>query len=133
MGLVLLALIAVGCGGSDRPGGNVVNQGPVTLQDVQNSIFSPSCATIGCHQGGSPPMGLDLSSGEALANILGVPSAERPEFDRIEPFNATDSYLYMKVSGDPRILGDPMPAQGSALSSQRLQLLEDWIDEGAHP
>jgi len=131
--VVTLALIAVGCGGGNGTGGVVGGQGSVTFLQVQASVFTPNCAITGCHVGSGAPFGLDLSEGQAFGNIVGVPSSELPAFDRIDPFNAADSYLFMKVSGDPRILGDPMPALGVPLSSQKQSLLEDWITEGANP
>ncbi len=130
--VVALALGAAGCGGSGGPGGAVVPPTP-TFQDVQASIFTPHCALSGCHVSPGAPFNLDLSAGAAYGNVLNVSSAELPAFDRIEPSLAQDSYLYMKVSGDPRILGDPMPALGPPLSAQKLQLLADWIAQGATP
>jgi hypothetical protein len=128
----LLPLLAVALAGCVDPRGtrSVVQTGPTTLQAVQVSIFTPRCATSGCHVSGAP-FGLDLRSGLTAGNTIGVASAELPGFARITPFDATNSYLYMKVSGDPRLLGDPMPAQGPLLTSQQLQLVADWINAGA--
>lgn len=130
--IVLLPALA-GCGGTDRPG--VVGSDPsaVTYAQVQDAIFTPSCAVTGCHVAGSAPFGLDLSTGQSMANIVSVPSAEVPAYDRIDPFDPADSYLYMKVTGDPRILGDQMPALGPPLSGPKIRLLEDWIGQGANP
>lgn len=125
----VLALALAGCV-DPRGTQSVVQTGPTTLQAVQVAIFTPRCATSGCHVSGAP-FGLDLSSGLTAGNTIGVASAELPGFSRITPFDATNSYLYMKVSGDPRLLGDPMPAQGPLLSSQQLQLIADWINAGA--
>ena len=49
------------------------------------------------------------------------------------PGNAGDSYLYMKITGDGRISGDPMPFEGDALSAAKIRLIENWIDQGALP
>ena len=38
-----------------------------------------------------------------------------------------------KITDDPRIQGDAMPPQGTRLSSQRVQLIQDWIVQGANP
>jgi len=130
--LVAWTLGVVGCGGGSGGGGVVVPPSP-TLQAVQAAIFTPHCAISGCHVGAGAPFGLDLSDGAAYGNLVNVPSAELPAFDRIEPSVAEDSYLFMKVSDDPRMLGDPMPALGSPLSAQKLQLLADWIGQGANP
>ena len=127
-----LALAAAGCNGTD-PAGPISGSEAVTLATVQSSVFSPSCAVSGCHIGASAPFGLDLSQGNAMGNVRNVPSAEVPEYDRIEPGRAFESYLYMKVTADERIQGDPMPAGGGSLSAGQLDLLRRWIEEGANP
>jgi hypothetical protein len=67
----------------------------------------------------------------SAANIVGVPSVEDPGRLRVEPGDAVDSYLYMKLVADPRILGDPMPAESGPLTAGELNLIEAWIDQGA--
>ncbi|HKQ61369.1 MAG TPA: hypothetical protein VJS92_08745 [Candidatus Polarisedimenticolaceae bacterium] len=128
LALVALALGATACGGG-ADGGAV--QSGVTLLDVQVQVFTPHCALSGCHTGPGAPLGLDLSAGAAAGNIVGVASAESPALMRIEPFDAVNSYLYMKVTADPRILGDPMPLTGGPLSASDVQLIADWIGQGA--
>ena len=129
--IVSLGLACAGCGGGDSPGGMTQNTGPVTIQTVQAAVFSPSCAVSMCHIGGGAPFGLDLSQGQALGNLRDVASSEMPQFYRVERFEPDDSYLYMKVIADPRISGDPMPAQGSLTASQ-ISLLRQWIEQGAN-
>lgn len=129
----VLVLVAAGCGGSSDPAGTVLNSGQVTFQQVQDSIFTPSCALSGCHGDAGAPFGLELGAGEAYGNIVGVAAAELPAYLRVEPGNPADSYLFMKVIDDPRIQGDMMPSQGTPLSAQRVRLLEDWIAQGANP
>ena len=70
-----------------------------------------------------------------MGNTVGIPSFELPEYDRVDPRNSADSYVYMKVTGDPRILGDPMPPLGLApqLTDQQRDLLRQWIEQGANP
>ena len=126
------ALIAVGCAGSSGPG-EFIGGAPSTYRQVQDTIFTPSCATNGCHAGNTAPHGLDLTSSQALANLINVDSIELPLYDRISPGDATDSYLFMKVTGDGRIEGDPMPAFAPQLGADKLQLLQDWIEQGANP
>jgi len=140
--LVALGVVAAGCGGGSggaggsqdlgSSGGVLPTEKSVSADQVQNAIFTPRCATPGCHVGADAPFGLDLSVGEAAGNLIGVDSAEVPEYMRVEPFDANDSYLYMKLVDDPRIGGDPMPAFGPPLSGTELALVEDWIDQGAN-
>lgn len=134
-GGLLLAGVGVGgagCGGNS--GGDLgasQDADEVRLLDVQAAVFSPRCAVPTCHVGAGAPFDLDLSSGESEGNLVQVSSAEVPAYKRVKPKNAADSYLYMKLSGDPRILGDPMPASGGPLSAGELRLIEDWIEQGA--
>jgi hypothetical protein len=126
----VLALVGAACGGSSG-GGVVDDDGTVKVLDVQSQVFTPRCALSGCHVGPDAPFGLDLSAGNAHGNLIEVPSAELPAHLRVEPHDAHDSYLYMKLAADPRILGDPMPAEGAPLGPGELALIEDWIEQGA--
>ena len=129
--LLSVALASAGCGGGGS-GGGVIPSATVTLADVQTQVFSPRCALSGCHAGSGAPFGLDLSSGAAAGNLIDVASAELPSLLRVEPGDAANSYLYMKVSADPRINGDPMPLNRPPLNAADLELIEAWINQGAH-
>jgi hypothetical protein len=124
--------LAAGCGGGD-PAGDVVGQpAVVSALEVQTRVFTPRCALSGCHVGAGAPMDLDLSSVTlSTANTVGVASLEVPALMRVAPNDAPNSYLYRKVSGDPTIQGDPMPASGPPLNATELALIEAWIEQGA--
>jgi hypothetical protein len=102
-----------------------------TLTQVQQQIFTQSCAFSGCHGGSSPQQGMDLREGAAFSNIVNVASSERPSLDRIEPSDPDNSYLYLKVIGDSSISGSRMPRGAPALSQNLIDLLRDWIERGA--
>ena len=129
--MALGALLLAGCvdNGGTR---NVVQTGPTTLSAVQATVFTPRCATSGCHQQGGP-FGLDLSNGATFGTTVGVSAAEMPSLARVTPFDAANSYLYMKVAGDPRINGDVMPLNAPPLTTEQLRVIETWINEGALP
>jgi hypothetical protein len=122
---------AASCGGgSDRIHGSA--PGSPTLLEVQAQVLTPRCAVSGCHVTASAPLGLDMSSVSAsAANLIGVPSTEQPAVLRVAPGDSANSYMYWKVSGNPNIGGDPMPASGGPLSPADLDLLAAWIDGGA--
>ncbi len=132
MVVVALGLAATGCSGSGGGTGALLAPGAnARLIDVQAQVFSPRCALSGCHTGTGAQLGLNLSSGSTAATAVGVSSVEVPGLLRVDPYNATDSYLYMKITGDPRIEGDPMPQAGTPLNAADLALVRDWIDQGA--
>lgn len=137
MNLVRLSAVAImasaaACGGGSDP---VVNggAGAPTLVQVQSQILTPHCALSGCHVGGAgAPFGLDMSSVSASsASLIGVASAEIPGMSRVAPGDSANSYMYWKLSGNPNILGDPMPASGGPLNAGQLALIASWIDGGA--
>jgi hypothetical protein len=66
-------------------------------------------------------------------NLVNVPSYEEPSHMRVLPGNPEESYLYMKVRNDPRIMGARMPVNGPPLGSADLETLRGWIEAGAPP
>lgn len=102
-----------------------------TLTEIQDTIFTPRCAFDGCHAGPLPQQGMDLSPGVARGSIVGVPSAELTMLDRVEPGDPTNSYLWMKLAGDARIVGERMPFGGPYLSDEEIERVRSWIAAGA--
>lgn len=123
---------------SDRPNGFEVGDeggggggGGVSFASAVQPIFSTSCATAGCHSSGSAAAGLVLASGSAFANLVNVPSSQRPELDRIEPGNPDTSYLVMKIRGDSGIQGGRMPLNRTPLTQSQVDTIVNWVLEGA--
>lgn len=130
------ALLAASCGGDgviDSSMGTMPPTGTVSLNDVQTAVFTPSCAFSGCHLDAAAPFGLDLSDGRSFGNLVNVPSAEVPTVLRVSPGRPTESYLYLKLIGDPSIAFDRMPLIGGPLPADRIELVRIWIEEGANP
>ena len=126
-----LTVVLSACGGGSSLGVIPAPVEQATFAVVQTQIFTPNCAIAGCHVASTAPFGLDLSAGASYANLVGVDSAEVPTFQLVRPGTSSDSYLYMKLTADPRILGDPMPLLRSPLSEADLLLLRLWIEQGA--
>jgi len=101
-----------------------------TLTQLQTEVFTPSCAVSGCHTGGSPPQGLNLSAGQTFGNTVNVPASEVPSLDRIEPGDPDASYLVRKVEGTASV-GGRMPLGGPPLSNSQIQAIRDWVSAGA--
>ncbi len=131
---VLASLAAlVGCGGDGvlKDGSIVPPSGGVTFASLQDAVFTPRCALPGCHAGPGAPLGLDLSKGQAYGCLVGVASVELPSFQRVAPGRSADSYVVMKLSGDPRIAGERMPFGGPYLDLATVDEIRKWIDAGA--
>ncbi|MGD8418782.1 MAG: hypothetical protein PVH91_17090, partial [Pseudomonadales bacterium] len=124
---VLLDGDADGSAGGDYVGSFTVNTAP-TFGQVQQ-VFTNNCAFSGCHAGASPQQGMDLSEGQAYANIVNVPSQEMPSLDRIEPGDPDNSYLVRKIEGTGLL--ERMPAGSPPLSDATIQLIRDWVSAGA--
>jgi hypothetical protein len=130
--LSCLLVAAVSCGGDGvivDTGGPPAGEAP-TLASLQSSFFSPKCALPACHAAPSPQQGMELSPGHTYVLTVGVDSTELPAFERVASGNAADSYLYMKLAGDPRIVGDRMPLDGIATAAE-IEAVRAWIDAGA--
>jgi hypothetical protein len=128
-----LALAAASCAGDGVVESGAAPPPAPTLSALQADIFTPRCALRGgfCHVSPQPAQGMDLSAGNTFLSTVGVDSVELSGFKRISPGNAADSYLYMKVAGDPRIVPPQMPLVGNLLSPAELAAVRAWIDAGA--
>jgi hypothetical protein len=134
--LVLFTLLLfMACGRLKEPtdpglGGGEPIDPTATFTRVQNEIFTPTCAQLGCHD----PLGrqetLILSPGRSYAMIVGVASIETPSIKRIAPSDPASSYMYRKITG-AGITGDRMPQGGPYLTDAQTKLMRDWIRRGA--
>jgi hypothetical protein len=110
----------------------VQNTTPVTLTQIWTQVFNQSCS--GCHSGPTSdnlPSGMDLSSAAASYDALvDIPSLQRP-LDRVEPLLPDDSYLIRKLEGGPDIFGSRMPQGGPFLDQATIDMIRQWITEGA--
>ncbi len=135
-GAVLLAagamLLSTSCGGDGviGPGAGPPPGTSPTLTSLQASIFTTQCALPGCHIGPGAEQGMDLSAGKTYVYTVDVDSVELSAFKRVARGVAVDSYLYMKIAGDPRIVENRMPP-GVTLSAAEIDAVRDWIDAGA--
>jgi predicted small lipoprotein YifL len=89
-------------------------------------IFQAHCWV--CH----PPMGggMDLTEGMAYSELVGVTSNGYDPAVRVSPGNVEASVLWHKISfsGD---FGLGMPPNGAPLSSDEIETIQLWIEQGA--
>jgi hypothetical protein len=106
------------------------------LARIQAEIFTPSCATAGCHvPGGSAPMSLTAAqtSYAALVAVGAVNSTARAANKRrVMPGQPDQSFLVQKLTGQLQFgEGDPMPQNAPPLSRDQIDLIRLWISQGA--
>ena len=132
-GLSLLLLGACGnletITGPDGVSGDPIDQ-TATLTRVQNEIFTPTCARIGCHDALGQQSQLVLTSGRSFEQTVNRASVEMPSLMRVQPNDPANSYLYRKITG-ANITGDRMPQTLPPLSDAQIKLVRDWIRRGA--
>ncbi len=138
LGLTIVLFIAMSifycCGGGN--GGNGNSETPETvISDPSFStniqpIFSGNCALSGCHNS-TAQAGMNLSQGQAYANIVDVDSTQDPSKKRVAPGDAVNSYLVIKIEQTNPPVGTRMPQGRSPLSSVRIQNIKNWVNRGA--
>lgn len=114
---------------SGRPIGNAPPPGDEpTLANVQARVFTPICTA--CHIGAAAPLGLRLDEANAFNDLVGVNSQQVGGLLRVEPFSPDASYLVRKIEGTAAV-GAQMPLGGPPLPVEDIQLVRDWILDGA--
>lgn len=107
-----------------------VTSGP-TLAEIQASVFTPTCATSGCHAGAAPAQGMSLEDGNSFAALVGVSSNQIPAILRVAAGDPDNSYLIQKLEGSAGIVGMRMPLVGGPLDPALIADIRQWISEGA--
>jgi hypothetical protein len=95
---------------------------------IQSTIFTPICTA--CHSGAGAPYGLRLDASSSYDLLVGVPSGEAPNIARVQPGDPDNSYLIQKLNGNAAF-GDRMPLGGPYLSPANVDLIRQWIANGA--
>ena len=105
--------------------------GDAALPTRTRALFRQTCAggpESGCHSEHAANLTLTLDPDGG--DVIDVVSTEMPPMVRVAPFDAGGSYLFWKVTGDPRIDGGRMPLNG-APDPRIPALIGEWIDAGA--
>jgi hypothetical protein len=104
-----------------------------TLDSIQANVFSVSCAVSGCHRGGGAPYGLQLEPGLSAGNLINVPAPRNANLIRVVPGDPDASFLIQKLQGIDGLLGDRMPDGGPYLSTATVNVIRQWVQDGAPP
>jgi hypothetical protein len=148
-----LCALVLGCGPADTIGGALHDEGgpaplvelgdPNATEDeeldpscvapnlgaLRAEVFVPACGVAGCHSGGSPAEGLDLTMDEtALLARLRQPASQSPSgIPLIAPGSAGGSYLYLKVYVKTPLIGERMPRDAEPLDDCAVESLRRFI------
>ena len=127
------AAITAGCGSSSPTTPSTTpTAGPTFSQQIQVQILTPACVSCHTDEGRTPSGGLNLKSGTAYANLVGVASTGKPGAVRVIAGNPSGSYLIQKLEGAPDIVGLRMPRNGPPyLTDAQIALIRQWIQNGA--
>lgn len=99
------------------------------FSEIQASVFTPDCATSGCHAGASPAASMNLEAANSYTMLVGVASTQSAGTQRVNPTNPNASYLIQKLEG-PGVTGGQMPP-GGAMSQADIDVIRQWITAGA--
>jgi hypothetical protein len=135
--LGLLTLLLVGCGTvkspteapAPAPGGTGA---AFTFSQIQREIFTPTCAKSGCHAAATAQEGLILDADRSYSLLVGHPASENSALNRVQPGSPEQSYIILKLRGDPSISGQRMPQDGPPyLTAEQIDGIAGWIRAGA--
>lgn len=100
-------------------------------------VFSPTCLGIGCHNSVDRSGNMVLEPAFAFDNLVGVtpdnPAARSEGLLRVDPGRPENSFILLKLEGPEPRFGSRMPLLGDPLPPEQIQLIRDWITQGALP
>src|SRR5438105_1265493 len=101
--LLASVVVLAACGKLKLPTEPLLGSEPIdptaTFTRVQNEIFTPTCAQLGCHDRLGQQEQQVLTAGTAYGQTVNFPSVEMPSLRRIAPGDPANSYLYRKITG----------------------------------
>jgi hypothetical protein len=127
-GALLVALLSA-CGSGDGfPVGGANGALQPKFSSIQANVLTPICEQ--CHSGATAPRGLRLDAANAYALLVGIASSEAPGVLRVDPAHPNASYLIQKLEGTAAV-GERMPAGLPALPQATIDVIRQWIADGA--
>lgn len=117
---------------------------PVSFATVQSQVFT-GCLGEGCHfcmfvlpDAGCPwdndPLQLYGSAQMFVDTTVNRAAIYSPSKVRVKPFDPDHSFIVQKLEGTlGPSEGNRMPQNGNLIAPDKIQLLRDWISQGAQP
>ncbi|HUI27305.1 MAG TPA: hypothetical protein VL403_14580 [Candidatus Kryptonia bacterium] len=108
-----------------------------TLANIQAQIFSTTCTDQFCHDALTHFNNLSLVDGASYDQLVNVPAfnlaAQQAGLLRVKPGDPDNSFLIIKLTNPTIDEGVRMPSGKPPLSAAQIQLIRDWITQGAQP
>ena len=130
LAIAVVMPVLAACDGGDGSGLPPAGALGPSFSAIQANVFTPNCAVTGCHFGGGAPQGLRLDAASSYALLVGVTSMEEPGVFRVMPGDPDASYLVRKLEGTAST-GQQMPLNAPALSQTTIDVIRQWISDGA--
>lgn len=111
------------------PSGRQILADPSFAQDINEIFQRRGCSAGVCHGSGQAGLVLTGDAASNYANLVSVPATSE-SFLRVDPGDAQDSYIVIKVEGRQAV-GAQMPFGGTPLDDIDVTNLRNWIDNGA--
>jgi hypothetical protein len=127
----ILVVLMMGCSeeNSTQPEQNPPSNVPVSkLSDIQQKVFSQSCALSNCHGSTNNQANLLLTEGNAFSNLVNVQSLLFPQFTRVLPDSSSKSLIIKILKGE---VSPQMPLNRDPLDPAVIDSIAKWIDNGA--
>lgn len=126
---VSVAVLVSSCGGNNDDEGSGV---PVAYAQVQSVFQQNGCTS--CHPGVNPS--LNLQAGKSYDDLVGIKALEDPDLYRVVAGDPDNSFLYLKIGGNPVLadipgVGTRMPPRSPPISAKDMRIIHDWIAQGA--
>jgi hypothetical protein len=128
--LILIVLLN-GCSeeNTTQPEQNPSSNVPLSkLSDIQQKVFTQSCALSNCHGQTNNQANLLLSEGNSFVNLVNVQSLLFPQFTRVLPDSSSKSLIIKILKGE---VSPQMPLNRAPLDPAIIDSVAKWIDNGA--
>ena len=98
------------------------------LSDIQQKVFTQSCALSNCHGSNNTQANLLLTEGNAYNYLVNVQSVLFPQFNRVTTDSSSNSLLIKILKGE---VAPQMPLNRDPLDAAVIDSMAKWIDNGA--
>ena len=98
------------------------------LSDIQQKVFTQTCALSNCHGSVNNQANLLLTEGNAFSNLVNVQSLLFPQFKRVVPDSSSKSLIIKILRGE---VNPRMPLNRNPLDPAVIDSIAKWIDNGA--